>query len=401
MKTKPERRGYLPRVWLVDAYRAGEQKQLRALAASLGWPYQVISLRYRKWEVQTNLFRGQDLHGVDRARSSPLSPPWPDLVLSAGMRNEPVCRWIKEQSGGHSKTVFIGRLWADPAHFDLVVTTPQYRVPARPNVLKNDLPLHRVNRQALALAAEQWAPRLQYLPRPYIAVNIGGTSGPYAFGRRAAQRLMRDASALVEARGGSMLVTSSARTPAAVMDDIVASQDRVPMHFYRWRPKDPDNPYQGFLALADELIVTADSIAMLSEACATGRPLHMFDLGMGPFSMRWDMYYGREGKPPMTPTSPSDRDCERSDLQLLTLLYRGLMRWGWKHLTRDISQVHRRLIESGLAQWLSLESSLGRGGADAAEPDVGREQQSPDMRRALERIAALVDRSRVVQASFR
>ena len=396
MKTKPGRRSYTPRVWVVDAYRAGEQKQLRALAASLGWPYLVVSLKYRKWEIKTNLFRGRDLRGVDRARSSPLSPPWPDLVLSAGMRNEPVCRWIKEQSGGHSKIVFIGRLWADPAHFDLVVTTPQYRVPARSNVLKNDLPLHRVNRQALALAAEQWAPRLQYLPRPYIAVNIGGNSGPYAFGRRAAQRLMRDAGALAEARGGSLLVTSSARTPAAVLD-IVARQDRVPMHFYRWRPKDPDNPYQGFLALADELIVTADSIAMLSEACATGRPLHMFDLGMGPFSMRWDMYYGRQNQAALAQTSNhSAQSCDQSDLQLSTLLYRGLMRWGWKHLTRDISQVHRRLIESGRAQWLSPEFSLSPVGADAAEPAAGQEQQSPDMRRALERIAALLERSGIV-----
>lgn len=381
----------------MDAYRAGEQKQLRALAASLGWPYQVVSLQYRKWEVKTNLFRGRDLRGVDRARSSPLSPPWPDLVLSAGMRNEPVCRWIKEQSGGHSQIVFIGRLWADPAHFDLVVTTPQYRVPARPNVLKNDLPLHRVNPQALAGAAEQWAPRLQHLPRPYIAVNIGGNSGPYAFGKRAAERLMRDASALAQARGGSLLVTSSARTPAVVMD-IVARQDRVPMYFYRWQPKDPDNPYQGFLALADELIVTADSIAMLSEACATGRPLHMFDLGVGPFSMRWDMYYGRQGKEPLVQTSQSDQACDQSDLQLSTLLYRGLMRWGWKHLTRDISQVHRRLIESGRARWLSLESSLGRDRANEVDPKE-EEVQSPDMHRALERITALLEQPRLAQAT--
>lgn len=397
MKTKPGRRSYTPRVWVVDAYRAGEQKQLRALAASLGWPYQVISLKYRKWEVKTNLFRGRDLRGVDLARSSPLSPPWPDLVLSAGMRNEPVCRWIKEQSGGRSRIVFIGRLWADPAHFDLVVTTPQYRLPARPNVLKNDLPLHRVNRQALALAAEQWAARLQHLPRPYIAVNIGGNSGPYAFGRRAAQRLMRDAGALAEARGGSLLVTSSARTPAAIMD-IVARQDRVPMHFYRWRPKDPDNPYQGFLALADELIVTADSIAMLSEACATGRPLYMFDLGMGPFSMRWDMYYGRRNQAAAAQSANHPaQSCDQSDLQLSTLLYRGLMRWGWKHLTRDISQVHRRLIESGRARWLSLESCLGQDRAGGAQSEDL--EQSPDMRRALERIAALLEQPRLAQAS--
>ncbi len=35
----------------------------------------------------------------------------------------------------------------------------------------------------------------------------------------------------------------------------------------------------GILAVADRLVVTGDSIAMLSEACATGRPVQMFDLG--------------------------------------------------------------------------------------------------------------------------
>jgi uncharacterized protein len=38
-------------------------------------------------------------------------------------------------------------------------------------------------------------------------------------------------------------------------------------------PDDGENPYQGYLAAADCLVVTPDSVNMLSEACATGRPV--------------------------------------------------------------------------------------------------------------------------------
>ena len=163
--------------------------------------------------MRTTLFRGSDLRGVDRAASDPLAPPWPDLVLSMGMRNEPVCRWIRDQSGGRTRIVHLGRLWSDPAQFDLVITTPQYRVPERDNVLRNALPLHGFGPERLRAAAALWAPRLAHLPRPYLTVNIGGTSGPYAFGPRAADRLVREAVALARARGASLLVSSSARTP--------------------------------------------------------------------------------------------------------------------------------------------------------------------------------------------
>jgi mitochondrial fission protein ELM1 len=39
-----------------------------------------------------------------------------------------------------------------------------------------------------------------------------------------------------------------------------------------------ENPYLGILALSDRLIVTAESISMISEALATGRPVHVLPL---------------------------------------------------------------------------------------------------------------------------
>ena len=77
----------MPVVWLIDAYRAGERAQVRALVEALGWPVEIKSLSYRKYEFLTNVFRGSDLRGIHINQSSPLHGPWPELLISSGMRN--------------------------------------------------------------------------------------------------------------------------------------------------------------------------------------------------------------------------------------------------------------------------------------------------------------------------
>lgn len=325
----------MPVVWLIDAYRAGERAQILALAEALDWPYEILRLDYRKFEFLTNIFRGSDLRGIRVSRSSPMQPPWPDLLISAGMRNEPVCRWIRAQSGGKTKIVHVGRPWADPANFDLVITTPQYRLPQRDNVVQNSLTLHQVSEERLQDAAAGWESRFEHLPAPHIAVVVGGNSGPYTFGPKAAARLARQVNEMCEREGGSVLVTTSSRTPAD--SALVLEQSlSVPRYFYHWRAGDKENPYFGMLAVADALVVTADSISMLSEACATGRPVYMFDLGSGKQAMR----VGDTG---------SDTD---NDFRLGGLMYRALIRWVWQRLSRDISLVHDNLVRSGRGRWL-------------------------------------------------
>ncbi len=346
-----------PRVWVVTGYRAGERAQILALAEALGWPFEVKELDYRPSAARISLFRASNLRGFRLDRSSQLTPPWPDLVITAGMRNEPACRWIRAQSAGRTRIVHIGRPWARLEQFDLVITTPQYRLPEQTNVLHNTLTLHRVTAARLQAEARRWESRLAALPRPRIAVIAGGDSGPTTFGRKAAGRLARQASALARARGGSLLVTTSARTAAAAVEALSAGIE-APVHFYRWRRGDDDNPYYGYLALADAIIVTADSISMLTEACATGKPVYMFDAD----------------RPPMLPGMAGDGE---RDFRLSGILYGWLMRWGPNRLSRDLALVHRCLLEGGHAVW------LGEDFPDREPPTLR------DLERALARVRAL------------
>ena len=116
---------------------------------------------------------------------------------------------------------------------------------------------------------------------------IGGNAGPYVLDAEAGALLGRAASAHARKTGASLLVSSSARTPAPAMAALEAAID-VPAEIYRWRRDAAENPYLGYLALAQSIIVTCESMSMLAEACATRKPVYMFDLDTGP-DTRWPL----------------------------------------------------------------------------------------------------------------
>ena len=126
---------------------------------------------------------------------------------------------------------------------------------------------------------------------------VGGNAGPYVLDAEAAALLGRAASAFAAKAGGSLLVTTSARTPEPAIDALAAALDG-PHELFRWTPEAAaDNPYFGYLAVADQFIVTCESMSMLAEACSTCKPVHMFDLDTGP-QLRWPLLASLIGEVP-------------------------------------------------------------------------------------------------------
>ncbi len=232
-------------------------------------------------------------------------------------------------SGGHTKLVHMGRPKSPLKAFDLVITTPQYFLPERDNVLQIELPLHRVTRARLQRAAATWRPWLSRLKRPYTVVLVGGNTGKLVLTRDMGCRLGRLSNDLALASGGTLLVTNSARTPPAAFDGLLR-QLTAPACVHRWRGDTADNPYYGFLALADQLIVTAESTSMLAEASATGKPVFMFDFTGGRFER------------PVT-----------EDARGTGVLQHLAKRFKPQRFQRDIGNIHQILISRGRASWLT------------------------------------------------
>ena len=318
-----------PIVWALLGQKAGDNNQILALVESLGWGWVEKQMQYIALELIPNRLLKVTLLGLQRAKSDELAPPWPDLVISAGRRNEPVARWIRKQSGGRCRLVHIGRPWARPKHFDLIVTTPQYDLPKTPNVLYNELPLHRIDQQKLAVAAERWRPELAHLRQPWLAVLVGGNSSSSQFTTAGLRYLARTANAIAASKNGALLVTTSARSPKGTLE-VMKNEIKVPALFFDYNDMHSANPYFGFLALADSFIVTAESISMLTESCATGKPVYLYDAARPEHAGE--------------PSEPNTIDIEpRHPLRRLGSWLRNHL--GPKRLRRDITRIHENLIQ--------------------------------------------------------
>lgn len=134
---------------------------------------------------------------------------------------------------------------------------------------------HRVSAAALAAAEKKWQKAFASLPRPLTAVIVGGSIKGKAFALDNARELGRQIRALKERIGGSVLITDSKRTGSRAEALIMEELKGVPAHTYLWGSQD-ENPIMGYWALADNIVVTGDSVSMACESCGAGKPVFVF-----------------------------------------------------------------------------------------------------------------------------
>ena len=356
-----------PRVWLLTGHRAGDNAQVHALARLLAQRLPgAVALEEKRlsWaapRLLPNLALPPTLAVLSRQARAAITPPWPRLVIGVGRRAVPVARWIQRRAPA-ARIVWLGRPRAPLAWFDLLLTTPQYGLPAdAPNVMMLDLPpAQQPHTEEEVLA--HWRRRLAHLPRPWIAVLVGGARWPVLFDARDAARLGEQVERLRALTGGSWIVSTSPRTGIR-QSRALHEALRQPGSFHFWRggehAADPlKNPHRALLALADCFVVTADSASMLAEAVRTGRATHMFALRESALAVHWR---ARSGLP------------------------RALAASGLLSPPRDMRAFARNLAEKRLARWLHETLSRSTAQKPCPPPSDAREQA---LEEAVQRIAS-------------
>lgn len=247
--------------WVVSDGTPGMENQCVGLAEAVGLPFTTkrVSASWRR------LLPGLRL-GDDGFR-----PPWPRLLIASGRQSVAPALAIGRASRGATFTVQIQDPRVALDRFDLVVA-PEHDQLAGPNVVATLGSLHGVTPARLAAARAAFVPVVAALPRPRIAVLVGGANRAYRFRVEDARALGGDLAALARTLGGGLMVTPSRRTGAAQAEALGRAVADVPGIV--WLGDEP-NPYLGFLALADAVVVTADSVNMTTEALATGQPVHV------------------------------------------------------------------------------------------------------------------------------
>ena len=272
-----------PVCWVVTDGKAGMENQCVGLAERLGLVPMVKRVRLRTpWrQLSPWLLRWGNRWSLSSAGDQ-LDGPLPDLLIATGRHSVSSSLAVGELSGGRCFRVQIQDPGIDPKHFDLVVVPRHDRLRGA-NVLVTTGALHQVSAATLAAARQRFAARLAALPRPRVAVLLGGSNGAYRFTPALARELADRLAAVIRGQGGSLMVTPSRRTDAGAAAVCREALGRLPGEFWDGTG---DNPYLGYLAFADAVVVTSDSVNMVCEACATGLPVHVFELAGGSAKFR-------------------------------------------------------------------------------------------------------------------
>ena len=195
--------------------------------------------------------------------------PQPRLVVSCGRHGVVPALYLKKKLGQKIFTVHIQDPKSDTSGFDMVLI-PKHDPTRGPNVYLTMGALHKVTPEKLLAACDTpEAAKLVDPARPLVSVLLGGKNGYYSFSQADIDRLFEKLNRLVDQHNVRLAVLTSNRTPVEVCTRL--ARDFGDNHFI-WNGQGT-NPYFEALALADYIVVTGDSVSMVTEATATGRPV--------------------------------------------------------------------------------------------------------------------------------
>jgi mitochondrial fission protein ELM1 len=204
--------------------------------------------------------------------NEPLQAPWPRLVISIGRRSVPVAIALKRRAKAFGLHIQNPKVPA--ALFDLIAA-PVHDGYTGPNVVHTFGAVHSVTESRLVEAAKNFHDLIEPLPHPRIAVLLGGESQAFSFPPDAAASLGASLATLSRKHGASLLVTPSRRTSPGSLEALGREIKDVPHVVW---DGSGENPYFAFLAFADAIVVTEDSVNMVTEAAGTGKPVYVQSL---------------------------------------------------------------------------------------------------------------------------
>lgn len=344
---------FQPNIWVLLTQKPGDNDQCLALAEALDRPALVKRLDWHGADamedramVRSLLAETSDAQQWRRAIG--LHAPWPLIVIACGRRSDRVGFWIKRQSGGHTKVVSIGRAHWPVASYDLLIAPPQFSLPERSNVINLSLPMARrraANDDHVPAGAKR--SNIVPVPKPWFTILLGGETTQFAACESVLVDVARRAQMAANRHGGSVVVSTSRRTPPSLLAAVERGLDRP--HIYRWSEASADeNPYETLLRQSAALFVTADSASMILDGCGSGTPTYVIEYPERlDLRRRWRRRLFRLIRSAVEGLRDWDlrRAGERLDHAQDWLHAHGILRY-----PRDLRQLHASVYQMGLAR---------------------------------------------------
>ncbi|AHC73892.1 hypothetical protein P856_685 [Candidatus Endolissoclinum faulkneri L5] len=256
--------------WVLSDDIVGKHIQCLGLAAAAGLN-PIIKHIKPSWLLRAMPLLGQVASILPTISCGNIDKRWPEVIISCGRRTAGVALAIRSLASSRPFLAHIQDPHIHPRNFDMLIVPEHDNIRGK-NVITTFGSLNYQEPQQLAEAAKPWLTKVANLPSPLIAVNVGGSNKRYNFSPKAVNSFVKDLRTMSQSSRGSLLIACSRRTSEATKVALLNGLSDLPGIIWTGLGK---NPYLAFLHLCEAIVVTSDSVNMISEACSTGKPLHI------------------------------------------------------------------------------------------------------------------------------
>jgi len=253
--------------WILSDNLIGHEKQSVSLAEKLNINYKLIKIK------KINFIRRNLSNFFNLEKRNFFKPPYPKIIISCGKSTAYYSKLIKQKTKNKIFSIFIQKPPISLSNFDVVIS-PKHDKCKGSNVIETQGALTKINSKYIENINKKNAPSI--LKEKFIGVLIGGDSRHHKITNIILDKIIKNLKSIEEQKKIRIFILVSRRTSKE--NYLYLKKNLISKNFIFVLPKSKKVSYLNTISFAKAIIVTSDSISMVSEACSTGKPTYIIDI---------------------------------------------------------------------------------------------------------------------------
>ena len=253
--------------WILSDNLIGHEKQSISLAEKLNINYKIIKIK------KLNFIERKFSFFFDLKKKKFFKPPFPKLIISCGKHTAYYSKLIKKKLNEKIFSIFIQKPPINLNNFDVVIS-PKHDKCKGLNVIETQGALTKINSKYIKNINKKKPPSV--LKEKFISLLIGGDSRHHKITKPILDKLIKNLKSIEEQKKIRIFILVSRRT--GKKDYLYLKKNLISKNFIFVLPNSKKVSYLNAISFAKAIIVTSDSVSMVTEACSTGKPTYIIDI---------------------------------------------------------------------------------------------------------------------------
>ena len=253
--------------WILSDNLVGHEKQSISLAEKLNINYKLIKIK------KVNFIKRNLSNFFNLQKKNFFKPPYPKIIISCGKNTAYYSKMIKQKTKNKIFSIFIQKPPININNFDVVIS-PKHDKCKGLNVIETQGALTKINLKYIKNVNKTKKPSI--LKQNFITVLIGGNSRHHKITKPILDKIIKNLKSIEEQKKIRIFILVSRRT--GKKDYLYLKKNLISKNFIFVLPNSKKVSYLNAISFAKAIIVTSDSVSMVTEACSTGKPAYIIDI---------------------------------------------------------------------------------------------------------------------------